>query len=164
MISYWRSIEHVHAYAHSPLHEKAWLWWDKSLASHKHIGLYHEVFESPKGMWEGIYINFQPTLLGATTYLKKGGELKGGQVKHEWVSGLLDANRGRMKTSNGRRGQTGRDTDEDKFGANYYEDNAANYNAEGNLILPIPSWPCLHIMGGRREDQTARTVERMNRI
>ena len=126
MISYWRSIEHVHAYAHSPLHEKAWLWWDKSLHGHKHIGLYHEVFESPKGMWEGIYINFQPTLLGATTYLKKGGELEGGEVRHEWVSGLLDANRGRMKTSNGRRGQTGRDTDEDKFGANYYEENAAN--------------------------------------
>ncbi|KIN00685.1 hypothetical protein OIDMADRAFT_124659, partial [Oidiodendron maius Zn] len=126
MISYWRSVEHVHAYAHSPLHEKAWLWWDRSLAGHKHIGIYHEVFESPKGMWEGIYINFQPTLLGATTYLKKDGELEGGEVKHEWVSGLLDANRGRMKTSNGRRGQKGRDTDEDKFGANYYEDNAAN--------------------------------------
>jgi hypothetical protein len=73
-------------------------------------------------MWEGIYINFQPTLLGATTYLKKDGKLEGGEVKQEWVSGLLDANRGRMRTSNGRRGQTGKDTDKDKFEHNYYEE------------------------------------------
>ena len=72
-------------------------------------------------MWEGIYINFQPTLLGSTTYLRKGGKLEGGEVKQEWVNGLMDANRGTLRTSNGRRGQTGKDTDQDKFGKNYYE-------------------------------------------
>ena len=45
---------------------------------------------------------------------------EGGEVKDEWVSGLLDANRGRLRTSNGRRGMTGEDTDRDKFGKNYY--------------------------------------------
>lgn len=80
----------------------------------------HEVFEAPKGMWEAVYINFQPTLLGATTYLKKDGELQGGEVKEEWVSGLLDANRGTMRTSAGRRGQTHPQADTDKFGKNYY--------------------------------------------
>lgn len=120
MISYWRSIDHVQAYAHSPLHRKAWLWWDKTLRQHKHIGIMHEVFEAPKGMWEAVYINFQPTLLGATTYLKKDGKLQGGEVRKEWVSGLLDANRGLLRTGNGRRGQTGGDANKDKFGENFY--------------------------------------------
>ena len=90
------------------------------MSAHKHIGFMHEVFEAPRGMWEGVYINFQPVLLGATTYLKRGGKREGGEVKDEWVSGLLDANRGRLRTSNGRRGMVGEDTDRDKFGKNYY--------------------------------------------
>ena len=81
----------------------------------------HEVFEAPRGLWEGIYINFQPTLMGANTYLKRGGKTEAGEVKDEWVSGLLAANRGTLKTSNGRRGLTGADIEMDKFGKNYYE-------------------------------------------
>lgn len=121
-ISYWRSIEHVHAYAHGPVHTEAWRWWDKTLSAHKHIGFMHEVFEAPKSMWEGIYINFQPTLMGATTFLKRkdANKTEAGKVSDEWVSGLLDANRGRLRTSNGRRGLTGDDADRDKFGKNYY--------------------------------------------
>jgi hypothetical protein len=121
MISYWRSIAHVHAYAHGPLHRRAWLWWDKTLKQHNHIGFMHEVFEAPKGMWEAVYINFQPTMLGATTYLKKDdGKLEGGEVNPEWVSSLLDANRGLMRTSAGRRGEKSVEADSDKFGTNYY--------------------------------------------
>ena len=122
MISYWRSIEHVHKYAHGPLHQKAWRWWDKTLKQHQHIGFMHEVFEAPKGMWEAVYINFQPTMLGATTYLKRNGALEGGKVGDEWVSGLLDANKGRLRTSVGRRGAMTREADVDKFGKNYYEE------------------------------------------
>jgi len=82
----------------------------------------HEVFEAPKGMWEAVYINFQPTMLGATTYLKRNGALEGGKVGDEWVSGLLDANKGRLRTSVGRRGAMTREADVDKFGKNYYEE------------------------------------------
>jgi hypothetical protein len=82
----------------------------------------HEVFQAPKGLWEGVYINFQPTLLGATTYLKRGEKTESGQVRNEWVSGLLDATRGKLKTSNGRRGLLGADVEKDKFGKNYYDD------------------------------------------
>jgi hypothetical protein len=81
----------------------------------------HEVFEAPKGMWETLYVNFQPTLLGATTYLRKGNKLEGGEVSDEWVSGLLDANRGLLRTNQGRRGQVHEEADRDKFGKNYYE-------------------------------------------
>lgn len=64
----------------------------------------HEVFEADKGMWEGVYINFQPTLLGKTTYLKKEGKMVGGEVAEEWISPLMDASKGKLRTSNNRRG------------------------------------------------------------
>lgn len=64
----------------------------------------HEVFEADQGMWEGVYINFQPTLLGNTTYLKKDGKLVGGEVSEEWITPLMDAGRGKLRTSMGRRG------------------------------------------------------------
>lgn len=104
LISYWRSIEDVHKYAHGPAHREAWKWWDSTLKQHNHIGFMHEVYEADRGMWEGVYINFQPTLLGNTTYLKKDGKLVGGEVKEEWISPLLDANRGPLRSSARRRG------------------------------------------------------------
>jgi hypothetical protein len=64
----------------------------------------HEVFEADKGMWESVYVNFQPTLLGSTTYLKKNGKLVSGEVSEEWISPLMDAARGKLRTSMGRRG------------------------------------------------------------
>ncbi len=104
LVSYWRSIEDVHKYAHGPAHREAWKWWESTLKHHDYIGFMHEVYEADKGMWEGVYINFQPTLLGNTTYLKKDGKLVGGEVKEEWVSPLLDANRGALRSSARRRG------------------------------------------------------------
>jgi len=104
LISYWRSLEDVHKYAHGPTHRQAWRWWDSTLKQHNHIGFMHEVFEADAGMWEGIYINFQPTLLGSTTFLKRDGKLVSGEVKEEWISPLLDANQGPLRTSGQRRG------------------------------------------------------------
>lgn len=63
----------------------------------------HEVYEADRGMYESIYINFQPTLAGATTVLTKDGKMADGTVGEEWVSPLLEA-RGKLRTSNGRRG------------------------------------------------------------
>jgi hypothetical protein len=119
-ISYWRSIDDVHAYAHTPLHREAWKWWESTLKKHNYMGIHHEVFEADRGMWESLYVNFQPTLLGATTFLKRGGTLEAGAVADEWVSPLLEANRGFLRTSVGRRGQTHAVADRDTFGANPY--------------------------------------------
>jgi hypothetical protein len=107
-ISYWRSLDDVHRFAHGPTHREAWRWWDATLMEHNHIGFMHEVFEADRGMWESVYINFQPTLLGATTFLKRDGKMVGGEVKEEWVSPLLDANKGILRSSNGRRGERDR--------------------------------------------------------
>lgn len=103
MISYWRSLGDVHRYAHGETHRDAWRWWEKTIKSHNYIGFMHEVYEADKGMWEGVYINFQPTLAGVTTILKKDGKLVGGEVGDQWISPLLEA-KGELRTSNGRRG------------------------------------------------------------
>lgn len=68
------------------------------------LGINHEIFSSELGQWEAKYGNFQPTLLGTTTYLKKGDKMIGGTVEDKWVSGLVDARRGKLRTSAGRLG------------------------------------------------------------
>jgi heme-degrading monooxygenase HmoA len=120
LISYWRTIEDVHKYAHGPTHREAWKWWESTLKHHDYIGFMHEVYEADKGMWEGVYINFQPTLLGRTTYLKKDGELVGGEVKEKWISPLLDANSGALRSSARRRGLL----DDKKLVGDMFKENA----------------------------------------
>lgn len=79
---------------------------------HDHIGFMHEAFEALEGARESVYINFQPTRMGATTYLRrKEGRLEAGEVREgemEWVRPLVDANRGLLRTSLGRSGQMGK--------------------------------------------------------
>ncbi|PVH81212.1 hypothetical protein DL98DRAFT_514847 [Cadophora sp. DSE1049] len=110
-ISYWRSIDDVHRFAYGPAHLAAWRWWNDNMKKLNHIGIMHEVYEADAGMWEGVYVNFQPTLLANTTYLKKDGQLVGGEVKEEWVRPLLDASRGNLRTAMGRRGLLDRKED-----------------------------------------------------
>jgi heme-degrading monooxygenase HmoA len=119
LVSYWRSIGDVHKYAHGPAHRDAWKWWESTLKHHDYIGFMHEVYEADKGMWEGVYINFQPTLLGKTTCLKRDGKLVGGEVKEEWVSPLLDANKGALRSSARRRGLV----DDKKLVGNMFKEN-----------------------------------------
>lgn len=104
-IAYWRSIEDVHRFAYGEKHRKAWDWFN-SLTKERSdfLGINHEIFSSEPGQWEAIYGNFQPTLLGATTYLKKGDKMIGGTVEDKWVSSLVDARRGKLRTSAGRLG------------------------------------------------------------
>ncbi|EHY61277.1 hypothetical protein HRR83_008974 [Exophiala dermatitidis] len=104
-LSYWRSTEDIHKYAYSPLHREAWDWWNKTIKQNDHIGINHEIFEVDRKHWEAIYVNFQPTLLGATTYLRKGDKMMGGTVDDQWISPLLDARRGKLRSSAGRLGR-----------------------------------------------------------
>ncbi|KAL2420068.1 Monooxygenase [Exophiala dermatitidis] len=104
-LSYWRSTEDIHKYAYSPLHREAWDWWNKTIKQNDHIGINHEIFEVDRKHWEAIYVNFQPTLLGATTYLRKGDKMMGGTVDDQWISPLLDARTGKLRSSAGRLGR-----------------------------------------------------------
>ncbi len=59
VVAYFRSIADAHAYAHGPLHRKAWDWWNSITKTHPHLSIMHELYEAPKGRWENIYVNNQ---------------------------------------------------------------------------------------------------------
>ena len=102
-ICYWRSLEAVHEFACGAAHRRAWDWWKQLLpAESRHLGINHEIFVAEPSHWEAVYINFQPTLLGATTYLKKGDRLIGGVVDDQWLGALVDARKGKLRSSAGR--------------------------------------------------------------
>ena len=120
MISYWRSIEDLHAYAHGPLHREAWLWWEKTLKQNDCVGINHEIFEAPPGHWENVYVNFQPTGLGSTSVLKKGDKLEGGVIDDEWIAPLVDVRKGKLSKSSARLGRDQTKYDVDRpFGEMY---------------------------------------------
>jgi hypothetical protein len=119
-ISYWRDLASVHAYAHSTLHREAWDYWNRTVKAHDFLGIHHEVYEADASHWENVYANFQPTGLGATSYLRRAdGKVEAGQVSDEWVSPLLPANRGKLSTMSGRLGR-GKGDENDKYGKNVY--------------------------------------------
>jgi hypothetical protein len=62
--TYFRTLEDVHAYAHSPLHREAWGWWNNITKSHPHLSIMHEVYQASKNHSENIYINNHLTGIG----------------------------------------------------------------------------------------------------
>ena len=63
-LSYWQSIEHLHAFAHSPTHVEGISWWDHYRKEHRDVGIMHETYYAPKGNWETIYENMAPFGMG----------------------------------------------------------------------------------------------------
>jgi hypothetical protein len=60
-LSYWKTLEGLHQFAHAAAHMKGQLWWEKgAIDMYKHIGISHEVYEVPAGNWENVYHNFRP--------------------------------------------------------------------------------------------------------
>ena len=105
LISYWETIEDLWAMAHSGTHREAWQWWENTIKENSCVGINHEIFEADAQHWENIYVNFQPTMMGATTYMRKGGKLVEGGIDEKWVSPLVDARRGPLAKSSGRMGR-----------------------------------------------------------
>lgn len=60
-LSYWKSLEGLHKFAHGKVHMKGQMWWDNgAMNKYSHIGMMHEVYEVPKGNWENVFHNFRP--------------------------------------------------------------------------------------------------------
>ena len=99
--SYWRSTEDIHNFALSPTHRDAWRWWNATVQKHNMLGIMHEIFEIPKKSgFEGVYLNYAPTGLAATTKpVHRGGMSKG---EREWVNPVVEAERGQWRSSRGR--------------------------------------------------------------
>lgn len=64
VLCYFRSVEDLHAYAHGPLHRRAWTWWNSITKSHPHLSIMHEVYHAPKKQWENIFVNNHLTGIG----------------------------------------------------------------------------------------------------
>ena len=60
-LSYWKTLEGLHKFAHGSVHMKGQMWWEKgAMEEFPHIGISHEVYEVPAGNWENVYHNFRP--------------------------------------------------------------------------------------------------------
>jgi hypothetical protein len=85
LIQYWRSFEHLEAYARDPQrqHLPAWQWFNGKLGSNGDIGIWHETYLIRAGEYENIYSGMP--LMG----LAKAAQLAD-------VSGDAEAARGRL--------------------------------------------------------------------
>ena len=67
LIQYWRSFEHLEAYARAPdrQHLPVWQWFNGKLGSNGDIGIWHETYLIEPGRYESVYNNMSPYGLGA---------------------------------------------------------------------------------------------------
>jgi hypothetical protein len=67
LIQYWRSFEHLEAYARSKqhVHQPVWAWFNQRFGSNGDIGIWHETYLIQPGAYENVYNNMPPYGLGA---------------------------------------------------------------------------------------------------
>jgi hypothetical protein len=59
-LSYWKTLDGLHKFAHGDVHMKGQMWWERvAMKEHKHIGVMHETYEVPAGNWENVFHNFR---------------------------------------------------------------------------------------------------------
>lgn len=71
VIQYWRSFDHLEAYAHDPKqsHVPAWTAFRYAPGSDAAVGIFHETYRIARGQSEAIFVDMPPTLLGDCTTL-----------------------------------------------------------------------------------------------
>ncbi|GGG26233.1 transcriptional regulator [Lysinibacillus alkalisoli] len=57
MIQYWRSIDHLHAYAHQQQHLQAWKNFMQRVGKSNSVGIYHETYPITSGQYESVFSN-----------------------------------------------------------------------------------------------------------
>lgn len=97
-VGYFKTVEGLHAFAHSEVHRKGWEWWNANTKQYPYLSIFHETYHVPKGHWETIYVNSHVSGLQSTTH-KITEEMTGQEA---WASPIVDASRGLLKTSAGR--------------------------------------------------------------
>ena len=67
VVQYWKSFEHLEAYAKARdhAHLPAWQAFNKAIASNGDVGIWHETYVIEPGKYENIYNNMPPFGLGA---------------------------------------------------------------------------------------------------
>jgi hypothetical protein len=85
VLQYWRSFEHLHAYAHArdANHLPAWAEFNRRIAGDGSVGIWHETYTVARCQFETIYANMPRFGLARA-------------VNHIGVTGLLDSARDRI--------------------------------------------------------------------
>ncbi len=85
-IQYWRSFEHLHAYAHArdAKHLPAWAEFNRRIGGNGSVGIWHETYAVSLGQYETVYANMPRFGLAAA-------------AAHVPVVGRLDGARSRME-------------------------------------------------------------------
>jgi hypothetical protein len=87
VVQYWRSEEHLEAYAHSQVHAHRgfWKWFNRNVKSNGDVGLWHELYQVPKGAYETSYINMPPYGLARATAEKEAARTDPDDHDHQPV-------------------------------------------------------------------------------
>jgi len=58
-VQYWRSFEHLHAYAHArdAKHLPAWAAYNRAVGANGSVGVWHETYQVQAGSFECVYVN-----------------------------------------------------------------------------------------------------------
>ena len=89
IVQYWRSFEHLEAYArsHEHLHWPAWVAFNKRMReSRGDVGIWHETYQVRAGQYEAIYSGMPPWGLG------KVGTLVSASGRHDSARGRIARN------------------------------------------------------------------------
>ncbi|MFZ0746295.1 MAG: DUF4188 domain-containing protein [Terracidiphilus sp.] len=79
VLQYWRSFEHLHAYAHArnAAHLPAWAEFNRRIGVNGTVGIWHETYAVGQGQYECIYANMPRFgLAGAARHLPATGRLE----------------------------------------------------------------------------------------
>jgi hypothetical protein len=66
ILQYWRSVDHLNAYAKSRNHAHlpAWAAFNRAIGKSGDVGVWHETYKIREGSYETIYVNMPPFGLG----------------------------------------------------------------------------------------------------
>ena len=103
-VMYFKNSDYVHNYVGGALHRDAWNWWNKIAPTHPHLMISHELYQVPKGYWESIYKQGAP--IGVADTLHPVTLKSGGKEEKVWMSPVVDACKGVLKSSVGRMGRS----------------------------------------------------------
>jgi len=79
VLQYWRSFEHLHAYAHekNAAHLPAWAEFNRRVGANGVVGIWHETYTIEPGQYEAIYANMPRFgLAAAAEHVKAVGRLE----------------------------------------------------------------------------------------
>ena len=82
---------------------------------YRHIGFTHEIFNVPRKAYESVYLNCEPNLMGSISVKRVQDEEGNTLEEPEWLSPLVAADKGVLRSSFGRMGRSN-GTEQEQYG------------------------------------------------